>query len=75
MSSLTYPGNDSYLSGYIFRIFILVISTPRGILALHEPFAFQTAIGAALVLGGVALTQRLQAPLDNRFPLVYNDSA
>ena len=35
-----------------------VISTPRGILALHEPFAFQTATGAALVLGGVALTQR-----------------
>ena len=24
----------------------------------HEPFTFQTAVGAALVLGGVALTQR-----------------
>jgi drug/metabolite transporter (DMT)-like permease len=60
MSSLTYPRNDSpclpkpHLSGFI----IPVISTLLGIFAFHEPFVFQTAIGAALVLGGVALTQR-----------------
>ena len=29
-----------------------------GIVVLHEPFTFQTAIGAALVLDSVALAQR-----------------
>jgi drug/metabolite transporter (DMT)-like permease len=41
-----------------YLLTIPVISTLLGILVLHEPFAFQSAIGAALVLGGVALTQR-----------------
>ena len=31
---------------------------PAGILVFHELFAFQTAIGAALVLDSVALAQR-----------------
>jgi drug/metabolite transporter (DMT)-like permease len=35
-----------------------ILSTLLGILVLHKPFAFQTAIGATLVPGGMALTQR-----------------
>ncbi len=62
MSSPIYPNNDSpclskpHLSGFYPRLL-----TSASIFVLHEPFAFQTAIGAALVLGGVALTQRATA--------------
>lgn len=42
----------------VYLLTIPIVSTLLGILVLHEPFVFQTAIGAALVLGGVALTQR-----------------
>jgi drug/metabolite transporter (DMT)-like permease len=33
-----------------------------GIVVLHEPFTFQTAIGAALVLDSVALAQGATVP-------------
>jgi drug/metabolite transporter (DMT)-like permease len=45
-------------ASYLF--FIPLVSSALSVVFLHEPFTIQTGLGTALVLGGVACTQREQ---------------